>query len=70
MQSYFLISNRIPLIDVTFRTICKDELSIEEFDQVINKIASNRSPGSDGIMANFYKHFWDDIKILLFQAVN
>lgn len=64
------ISHRIPLIDVTFRTICEDDLCIEEFDQVINKIASDHSPGSDGITANFYKHFWDDIKILLFQAIN
>ncbi len=33
-------------------------------------MASGCSPGPDGITANFYKDFWEDIKLLLFEAIN
>lgn len=33
-------------------------------------MSSDRSPGPDGITSNFYKHFWEDLKHLLFQAIN
>lgn len=33
-------------------------------------MASDRLPGPDGITSNFYKHFWEDLKHLLFQAIN
>lgn len=45
-------------------------MRIEEFNCTIKKIASDCSPGPDGITANFYKHSWEEIKILLFQAIN
>ncbi len=64
------IDNMIPIIDENFKIICKDDLKIEEFDNFIKKITSDRSPGPNGITANFYKHFWKEIKILLFQAIN
>lgn len=60
----------IPVIDETFRDTCEEDLRIEEFDCTIKKIASDRSPRPDGITANFYKHFWEEIKIILFQAIN
>lgn len=59
----------IPEINEIFREIYDDELRIEEFDCTIKKNASDCSPGPDGITANFYKHFWEEIKILLFQAI-
>lgn len=32
-------------------------------------MASDHLPGPEDITANFYKHFWEDIKLLLFQAI-
>uniref|UniRef100_A0A8C6K9W5 Reverse transcriptase domain-containing protein n=1 Tax=Nothobranchius furzeri TaxID=105023 RepID=A0A8C6K9W5_NOTFU len=64
------ISNWIPVIDDNFRKICDEDLTIEEFDFAIKSMASDRSPGPDGITTNFYKHFWEDLKLLLFSAIN
>ncbi len=64
------INNLIPVIDENFKGICDEKLAITEFDCAIKKMASGCSPGPDGITANFYKDFWEDIKLLLFEAIN
>ena len=33
-------------------------------------MANNKSPGSDGLPAEFYKFFWGDIKIFLINSLN
>ena len=33
-------------------------------------MASDRSPGPDGLTTRFLKHFWEDFKLMLFQAIN
>lgn len=43
--------------------------SCEECDNCIKKLASSKSPGPDGPMANFYKCFWEEIKLLLFHEI-
>lgn len=63
------INNLIPVIDDNFKQICDEDLMMEEFDCAIKNMAYDRSPGPDGITTNFYKHFWEDIKPLLFQAL-
>lgn len=63
------LKNNIPTIDETFKNICDEVLQIEEFDCAIKTMASDKAPGTDGITANFYKFFWKDIKMLLFDAV-
>lgn len=32
-------------------------------------LTHDRSPGPDGLTANFYKHFWEDIKDILFHTL-
>lgn len=34
----------------------------------ISKLKFNKSPGSDGLAANFYKHFWNDLREFLLQV--
>ena len=62
------INNLILVIDDNFKEICDEVLTMEEFDCAIKNMASDRSPGPDGITTNFYKHFWEDIKPLLFRV--
>jgi len=31
---------------------------------------NNKSPGSDGLTADFYKIFWNDIKVYLVKSLN
>lgn len=59
------IKDWIPVTDNSFKEICDDA----EFDCAIKNMASDRSPGPDGLTANFYKHFWEDLKSLLFEAI-
>lgn len=62
------IAQYIPKIDDNYRDVCDDPLTITELDAVIGRLAPNKSPGSDGLTGNFYKHFWMDIKELLYNV--
>lgn len=46
------LSPLIPQIDLSLKNICDLELRIEELDAVLKKMASNKSPGSDGLTVN------------------
>jgi len=44
--------------------------NIENTDpSIISNNKSNKSPGPDGLTWNFYKIFWKDLKMLLFNAL-
>ena len=51
------------------RKICDAPLHINEFDDVIKKLKTDKSPGDDGLTANFYKLFWGDLKFLFFEMI-
>lgn len=38
-------------------------------DEESLKLSLNKSPGSDGLTAEFYRFFWKDIRHLLFKAI-
>ena len=63
------MNDLILVIDDNFKEICDEDISVEEFGCAIKNMASDRSPGPDGITTHFYKHFWEDIKPLLFQVL-
>lgn len=41
---------------------------MEELDLAVQKLKSNKSPGPDGLTGNVYHFFWNDLKMLLFNA--
>ena len=43
-------------------------ITLEEMENVIKNLKNNKSPGWDGLTAEFYRHFWDDIKHTLYQS--
>ena len=57
--------NKIP--DLNSEDI-DNPITLQEMDDVITKLSNNKSPGWDGLSAEFYKHFWEDIKQSLFQS--
>lgn len=63
------IKDYIPKIDNVFKEKCESSLRMEEIDAVVMKLASNKSPGSDGLTADFYKFFWKDIRLILFYTL-
>ena len=46
----------------------EDTISLGEMDQVVGKLKNNKSPGWDGLSAEFYKAFWPDIRHLIHQV--
>lgn len=63
------IKHNIPQITEDFKLICDAPLSYEELEKAMHCLTPDRSPGPDGLTANFYKHFWEDIKDILFHTL-
>lgn len=63
------ISEQIPNIDDCFKIICDAEIKMEEVEKALNCLKLDKSPGSDGLTSNFYKHFWDNLKDLLLNLL-
>ena len=45
-------------------------LSVKECAEAVKSMDSGKTPGSDGLPAEFYKVFWKDISSLLISALN
>ena len=45
-------------------------ITAEELSLVLKKSKNNKSPGIDGILAEFLKVFWGKLKILVTNAIN
>ncbi|OOO00291.1 MAG: hypothetical protein ATN35_08060 [Epulopiscium sp. Nele67-Bin004] len=60
----------IPQINLAFKDLCDSDLTMKELDTAIKQMAIDKAPGQDGLTSNFYKFFWEDIKELLFNAIN
>lgn len=64
------IINYIPKINNELRDLCDAQLCMEELDLAVQKLKPNKSPGPDGLTGNFYKFFWNELKMLLFNALS
>ena len=49
---------------------CEGNLTEYECGLSLKNMNNNKSPGSDGITVEFYKIFWNDIKLFLIQSLN
>ena len=48
--------------------IMTKDLTLDEIAAAIKEMKSNKSPGEDGLPIEFYRIFWEDIKIYLFES--
>ena len=71
-EDYFFPENIKPKLNNVEKESCEGQLKLEECLQSLKIMANNKSPGSDGLPAEFYmyKFFWGDIKIFLINALN
>lgn len=55
-------------MDNEFSLTLEEQISELEFDIVVEKLKNNKSPGWDGLTAEFYKTFWKEIRPILYQS--
>ena len=51
----YITSTNTPVLDSTLKEELDSEFSIGEIDAVYTKLKNNKSPGWDGLTAEFYK---------------
>ena len=67
---FFYQNNSIPKLSQEQKTDCDKDLTIEELFRTLKSFKKNKSPGLDGITAEFYIWFWGEIKQKLFTVYN
>ena len=50
--------------------LCEAEISLDEVTKAINSQKSNKSPGNDGLTAEFYKQFLNELAPILLEVYN
>ena len=63
------LTDDIPKIKIDDKLLCDDAIKLEECSVALKKMKSNKSPGTDGLTAEFYQYFWDNIKHLVFDSI-
>jgi len=49
---------------------CEGPITIQECETIVKSFSKNKSPGNDGITAEFYQYFWPEISGLLIDSFN
>lgn len=60
----------LPVLTVDEQLDCEGQLTPDEILMVLKTCKNNKTPGTDGFPAEFFKFFWHDIKEYLTNALN
>ena len=66
----FLNPKNITGLSETQKELCEGHVSEDEVKDAIRLMKNNKTPGTDGLPSEFYKFFWNDIKIFLLRSYN
>ena len=66
----FLHKPEIPKLTTEKKNICEGKLSVKECFDCLQSFENNKSPGNDGLTAEFYKTFWNSLGGLLVDSLN
>ena len=66
----FIKDTEIPKLNNEDQNQMEGPLTLEECKKVLETFKDNKSPGEDGLTAEFYKHFFDLIGIDLIESLN
>ena len=70
-SNYGLFQNsNIPKISYNSVTFCEESISSEEIKKAVKNLKANKSPGTDGLAAEFYQFFFENIKDYLYDSIN
>lgn len=59
----------LPQISEKFKRICGQPIRLQELEEAIDSLATRKTPGADGIPAELYQSFKEEISPLLFEAI-
>ena len=65
----FLDGVNIPKISEKHKIDCEADISLEDLKVSLFSMSSGKNPGNDGLTVEFYKNFWDSIKLVFFNSV-
>ena len=63
------LTDDIPKIKIDDKLLCDDAIKLDECSVALKKMKSNKSPGTDGLTAEFYQYFWEIIEHLVFDSI-
>lgn len=64
------IKINIKTLDQEDKEYLDEDLTIKEIEKALKQMKNGKSPGIDRLTSEFYKHFWNDIKELLYKALS
>jgi len=65
----FLDNLPIKVLNDEQKSLCSENITIEELHESLSDMCDNKSPGNDGIPPEFYKKFWDIIKQPFYASI-
>ena len=66
----FLYNSPFPVLNHEEQVSLENDITIKELGNALSKLNNDSSPGSDGLTTEFYKAFWNKLKIPLFESLN
>ena len=69
-QSDFFFQGNDTVLNSEEQNICEGALTEKECLEALMSMDSNKTPGMDGLSAEFYKVFWKDVSHFLIPALN
>ena len=70
ISNKFTISEYLPKLSENEKISCEGALTENELLKSIKAFKNGKTPGTDGLTAEFYKFFWADIKRYLLDSIN
>ena len=65
---HYLSSTNMNVIPEHLATQLDQDITLPEIDNAVKGFLNNKSPGSDGLTAEFYKYFWGEIREILHKV--
>ena len=64
----FLKSTKITQLKDQDKEYCESKLTLTDLTRALKSMANNKSPSLDGFTTNFYKYFWSELQLPLFES--
>jgi hypothetical protein len=65
----FFLNEEIPKVSAENKQQCDSDLSLEEIGLALKELQNGKTPGSDGFPPDFYKFYWKDIGVLVYESL-